>query len=101
MAEAVRHKGFSFVDILQICATYFDVHDVYDKYVYDLSGHDSRNPQEALQKILEWDYNNPAPIALGTFFERDVPTFESRFPRQPGAPGDRREKIRRLLGSYR
>jgi 2-oxoglutarate ferredoxin oxidoreductase subunit beta len=101
MMEAVRHRGFSFVDILQICATYFDVHDVYDRYVYELSGHDTRNSQQALQKILEWDYNTPAPIALGTFFEREIPTFGSRFPRQPAVPGDREEKVRRILEGYR
>ncbi|HMA05287.1 MAG TPA: thiamine pyrophosphate-dependent enzyme, partial [Methanomicrobiales archaeon] len=101
MAEAVRHKGFSFVDILQICATYFDVHDVYDKYVYELAGHDTKNPQQALQKILEWDYNIPAPIALGTLYEKDLPSFESRFARQPASPADRRGKIRALLDSFR
>jgi 2-oxoglutarate ferredoxin oxidoreductase subunit beta len=101
MAEAVRHRGFSFVDILQICATYFDVHDMYDRYVYELSGHDTRDPRKAMERILEWDYNNPGPIGLGTFFERDLPTFESRFPRQPAVPKDRKEKIGRLLESYR
>jgi len=101
MIEAVRHKGFSFVDILQICATYFDAHDVYDKYVYELSGHDTRDPQQALRKILEWDYNTPAPIGLGTFFEKDLPTFESRFPRQGPVPPDREEYIRKLLEGFR
>jgi 2-oxoglutarate ferredoxin oxidoreductase subunit beta len=101
MGEAVRHHGFSFVDILQICATYFDVHDVYDRYVYELRDHDARDPAQAMKRILEWDYNNPAPIALGTFFERDLPTFESRFPPEPAVPGDRREKIRKLLEDYR
>ena len=100
MADAVRHRGFSFVDILQICATYFDVHDVYDKYVYELKDHDTHDPAQAMKRILEWDYNNPAPIALGTFFERDIPTFESRFPRQPAVPVDRKEKIRSLLDSF-
>lgn len=101
MAEAIRHRGFSFVDILQICATYFDVHDVYDRYVYELSGHDIRDPRQAMEKILEWDYNNPAPIALGTLFEREIPSFESRFMRQPAVIGDRKEKIGRLLESFR
>ncbi|HVP25077.1 MAG TPA: thiamine pyrophosphate-dependent enzyme [Methanomicrobiales archaeon] len=101
MAEAIRHKGFSFVDILQICATYFDVHDVYDKYVYELAGHDTHDPAKVMQKITEWDYNNPAPIGLGTFFEKDLPTFESRFPVQPAVPGDRKEMIRKILDSSR
>jgi 2-oxoglutarate ferredoxin oxidoreductase subunit beta len=101
MAEAVRHRGFSFVDILQICATYFDVHDMYDKYVYELSGHDPRDPSQALRRILEWDYNNPAPIGLGTFFEKDLPTFGSRFSLQAAVPPDRKEKIRMLLDGLR
>jgi 2-oxoglutarate ferredoxin oxidoreductase subunit beta len=101
MAEAVRHRGFSFVDILQICATYFDVHDVYDKYVYELTGHDPRDPGQAFQRILEWDYNSPAPIGLGTFFERDLPDFGSRFPRQAPVPPGRREKVRKLIESFR
>jgi len=101
MAGAIRHRGFSFVDILQICATYFDVHDVYDRYVYELPGHDPRDPRQALERILEWDYNSPTPIGLGTFFEKDLPTFEGRFPRQATVPPDRREKIRRLLENSR
>jgi len=101
MAEAVSHRGFSFVDILQICATYFDAHDVYDKHVYELAGHDPRDPQQALRKILEWDYNTPAPIGLGTFFERELPTFGSRLPRLAPVPPDRRELIQRLLGTLR
>jgi 2-oxoglutarate ferredoxin oxidoreductase subunit beta len=101
MAEAVRHTGFSFVDILQICATYFDVHDVYDQYVYELTDHDAHDPGQAMKKIVEWDYNKPAPIALGTFFERDIPTFDGRFPVQPAVPEDRSEKIRKLLAGFR
>ncbi|HUK39362.1 MAG TPA: thiamine pyrophosphate-dependent enzyme [Methanomicrobiales archaeon] len=101
MAEAVRHHGFSFVDILQICATYFDVHDVYDRYVYELRDHDPHDAGQAMKRILEWDYNNPAPIGLGTFLEKDLPTFEGRFPRQPAVPADRTAKIRKMLEGFR
>jgi hypothetical protein len=54
-----------------------------------------------MQKITEWDYNNPAPIGLGTFFERDLPTFEGRFPRQTPVPGNRSGKIAQLLEGFR
>ena len=54
-----------------------------------------------MKRILEWDYNNPAPIALGTFLEKDLPTFEGRFPRQPPVPADRTGKIREMLGGFR
>ena len=63
--------------------------------------HDTHDAGKAMTRILEWDYNNPAPIGLGTFFERDIPTFDGRFPVQPAVPEDRTEKIRKLLEAYR
>jgi hypothetical protein len=54
-----------------------------------------------MKRILEWDYNNPAPIALGTFLEREIPTFDGRFPVQPAVPAERMGKIRTILESYR
>jgi len=77
--EAILHKGFSLVDVLQVCATYFNMYEYYDKRVYELKDHDSRDYYQALNKIREWDYNKDAPIALGTFYKKEIPTFEDRF----------------------
>jgi len=77
--EAILHKGFSLVDVLQVCVTYFNMYEYYDKRVYELKDHDSRDYYQALNKIREWDYDKDAPIALGTFYEKETPTFEDRF----------------------
>lgn len=77
--EAILHKGFSLVDVLQVCVTYFNMYEYYDKRAYELKDHDPQDYDQALHKIREWDYNKDAPIALGTFYKKDIPTFEDRF----------------------
>src|SRR3990167_9426025 len=41
--EAILHKGFSLVDVLQVCVTYYNMYEYYDKRVYELKDH---NPQD-------------------------------------------------------
>ncbi len=76
--EGVGHKGFAFIDVLQICATFFPAADYYTPRVYDLEGHDPASFEAACAKAREWDYNGDAPIALGTFFKRNSPVFEGK-----------------------
>jgi 2-oxoglutarate ferredoxin oxidoreductase subunit beta len=96
LAAAIAHRGFSFVDVLQICATFYDIHGYYDQRVYELAGHDTTSYDAALGKIREWDYSRDAPIALGTFYAREEPTFAQRLPRAPPVE-DRMQRIRRRL----
>ncbi len=77
--EAILHKGFSLVDVLQVCVTYFNMYEYYDKRVYELNDHNPEDYDQALNKIREWDYNRDASIALGTFYKKEIPTFEDRF----------------------
>lgn len=99
--EAILHKGFALVDILQVCVTYFNMYEYYDKRVYGLKGHDPQNYDAALKKIAEWDYNQDAPIALGAFYKKNASTFEERF-FSGGNPQaiDRDAKIKELLKTY-
>jgi hypothetical protein len=76
---AVRHKGFSFVDVLQICATYYNMTEYYNKLAYELKEHDAADFEAAFRKAREWDYNIDAPISLGVFYRKVLPTFEERF----------------------
>lgn len=95
--EAVMHKGFSLVDVLQVCVTYFNTYEYYDKRVYDLKEHNQQDYNQSLARIREWDYNNDSPIALGVFYKKEMPTFTERF---LGAPSDlvgRDEGIREIL----
>ncbi|HZD43528.1 MAG TPA: thiamine pyrophosphate-dependent enzyme [Methanomicrobiales archaeon] len=95
--EAILHKGFSFIDVLQICATYYDVHRCYDELVYPLQDHNPTDYGRALDKAREWDYDSKAPIPLGTFYTADLPTFEEHFIRKEEKKVDREEKIRKIL----
>lgn len=95
--EAIMHKGFSLVDVLQVCVTYFNMYEYYDKRVYDLKEMNVQDYNQALTKIREWDYNSDKPIALGVFYKKDIPTFEERFLKDRTQPQDRNLKIKELL----
>ena len=46
--EAILHKGFSLVDVLQVCVTFDNLYEFYDKRVYELQDHKPWERQEAL-----------------------------------------------------
>lgn len=77
--EAILHKGFSLVDVLQVCVTYYNMYEYYDKRVYELKDHNTGDYNQALGKIREWDYNKDAPIALGVLYKEDSPSFGEKF----------------------
>ncbi|MFA5147449.1 MAG: thiamine pyrophosphate-dependent enzyme [Candidatus Omnitrophota bacterium] len=95
--EAVMHKGFSLVDVLQVCVTYYNMYDYYDKHVYELKDHDASDFKRAMEKIREWDYNGEAPIALGAFYRRDAATFEDAYASIQGKGTDRAAKVRAAI----
>jgi 2-oxoglutarate/2-oxoacid ferredoxin oxidoreductase subunit beta len=76
--EALNHKGFALIDVLQVCFTFYNMYEYYDKKVYELKEHNTGDYSEALKKIREWDYHNDAPIALGVFYKKESVTFEDR-----------------------
>ncbi|MDD5593636.1 MAG: thiamine pyrophosphate-dependent enzyme, partial [Candidatus Margulisbacteria bacterium] len=93
--EAIAHKGFSLVDVLQVCVTFNNQYDYYNKHVYELKDHDPADREAALKKIREWDYNAEAPIALGTFFKQAQPTYDELFQKgQTVQTADRSEIIK-------
>jgi len=95
--DAILHKGFSLVDVLQVCVTYYNMYEYYDKHVYELSGHNPQDYNQALNKIKEWDYNQEAPIGLGLLYRKEAPTFEESFPKSEGRIIDRSPGIREIL----
>ncbi len=98
--EAIMHKGFSMVDVLQVCVTFFNMYDYYNKRVYELKDHNPQSYDDALKKIREWDYNSDVPIALGTFYKKEMPTFEDRFLKKEIRGIDRNIKIKELLNNF-
>lgn len=101
IAQALRHKGFAFIDVLQICATYFNMSELYDRQGYELSGHDPADFTSACRKAEEWDYNSDGPIAFGVFYQKERTSFEERFRTTTIPAGNRLEQIRVLLDQKR
>ena len=81
--EAILHRGFSFVDILQVCATYNDLTGYYDERVYSWPESDVGDRGAAHRKAMEWDYSADARIGLGVMYRRAAPTFEEAWPIPP------------------
>ncbi|MEW6170157.1 MAG: thiamine pyrophosphate-dependent enzyme [Candidatus Omnitrophota bacterium] len=94
--EAILHKGFSLVDILQVCVTYFNTYEYYEKRVYELKDYNPEDPSQALNKIKEWDYNQDCPIAIGTIYKKESPSFEESF-LKPDQNPDRNQAIKKIL----
>lgn len=94
--EAILHKGFSLVDVLQVCVTYYNMYEYYDKRAYEIKDHLPADYGAALQKIREWDYNHDAPIGLGVLYKKEAPTFEASF-QQPAEDFDRKAKVREYV----
>jgi 2-oxoglutarate/2-oxoacid ferredoxin oxidoreductase subunit beta len=77
--EAILHKGFSVVDVLQVCVTYLDLYKYYNDNVYPLSDHNPEDYLSALNKIREWNYSEDKKIALGVFYKKQLPCFEGKY----------------------
>jgi 2-oxoglutarate ferredoxin oxidoreductase subunit beta len=78
IAQAVQHKGYSLVDILQPCVTFNrkNTYDWYRERVYQLdeTGHDSSDRVAAFQKALEWGDQIP----VGVLYQTQLPTYEDQ-----------------------
>ena len=80
LKEALKHKGFCFIEILQPCLIFHP--DVgYKEKTYNLQdkGHDKLNFQEAMKRAEEFDYNSvhdKTKIPLGIFYQEKKPVFE-------------------------
>jgi 2-oxoglutarate ferredoxin oxidoreductase subunit beta len=97
--KGIDHRGFAFIDVLQICASFFPLADYYTPRVYDLAGHDSSDFESACKKAREWDYNSDAKIALGTFYEHIFPTFDERMAGTTVSAPERERAFESLLAS--
>ncbi|OGS19654.1 MAG: 2-oxoglutarate synthase [Elusimicrobia bacterium RIFOXYA2_FULL_40_6] len=98
--EGILHKGFALVDVLQVCVTFFNMYDYYNKKAYELVDHNTGRFDDAMKKLREWDYNMNVPIALGTFYKKEDTTFDENY-HQPDIDKNKRLlKIQELLKKY-
>lgn len=95
--EAILHKGFALVDVLQVCVTYYNMYEYYDKRAYELKDHNPEDFDAAMKKIREWDYNTDSPIALGLLYKKNAPTMEERSGGFEKEGLDRNSKIKKIM----
>jgi len=77
--EAVNHKGFALVDILQPCVSFNKINtfEWYRQRVYYLDkDYDPTDRVIAFQKSLEWGDQIP----IGVIYKTEKPTFEEQIP---------------------
>jgi 2-oxoglutarate ferredoxin oxidoreductase subunit beta len=98
--EAILHRGFSFVDVLQVCATFFNLYEYYNERVYTLEDHDPLDRVKAEEKMREWDYNSDGSIPLGIFYREEASTFGDNFTKYNSKISDLDGAIRKTLESY-
>jgi 2-oxoglutarate/2-oxoacid ferredoxin oxidoreductase subunit beta len=85
--QAISHKGFSFLDILQPCVSFNHVntYDWFKKRVYKLDtdkSYDPSNKLSAFEKAQEWDERIP----LGIIYRKQRPTYEDSIITLTGPP---------------
>jgi 2-oxoglutarate ferredoxin oxidoreductase subunit beta len=99
--QAIAHKGFSVVDVLQVCKTYFNLYDYYTENTYYLKDHNPADFDAALAKAREWDYNQKSPIGLGVFYKTEAPVFELRPSREKPFGSELDKTLNALLDTYK
>jgi 2-oxoglutarate ferredoxin oxidoreductase subunit beta len=77
--KAMAHKGFSFVEVLEPCVSFFNTMEVLSKNTYVMEEKDLDSRDLALNKIREWDYqSDDQKIPLGVFYKvNKKPFFEA------------------------
>ncbi len=77
IVRAVEHQGFSFIDILQPCVSFFNNYQFYNQKIYEAEEKNLESEKAALQKIEEWEYEDgeAAKIPLGLFYQVRKPVY--------------------------
>ena len=75
IVEALKHRGFAFIDVFQPCVTfnYLNTYDWYRQRVYKLEEehHDVTDHKKALEKAFEWGDRIP----IGIFYKKERPIY--------------------------
>ncbi len=77
--EAIRHRGFCLIDILQPCVTFnkINTYEWYRQRVYKLpADYNPSDRHEAFKKALEWGERIP----IGIIYKKERPLFEEQIP---------------------
>jgi 2-oxoglutarate ferredoxin oxidoreductase subunit beta len=80
IVEAIKHRGFAFIDVFQPCVTfnYLNTYEWFSQRVYKLeeNDHNITNRKKALEKALEWGDKIP----IGIFYKKERPIYRDSLP---------------------
>ncbi len=93
--EAILHVGFAHVDVLQVCATFYNISAWYNERVYETSEENASIFMNACRTAGQYDYNNDGQIPIGIFFRVQRPSLPE-VPRMVKKTG-REELIQSIL----
>ena len=84
IVEAIKHKGFSFIDVFQPCVSfnYLNTYDWFNQRIYKLEEeeHDITDHKKALEKAMEWGDRIP----IGIFYNKERPKYHDNLPHLKG-----------------
>jgi len=72
IVEAVKHDGFSLVDVLQPCVTFYDTYEMYNKLVEILD--EPAQTREEAMKFTDEEERLP----IGVFYKEKMPVFNEK-----------------------
>jgi len=99
--EAILHRGFSLVDVLQVCVSYHNLYESYNKWTYPLEGNDKSSFDQACTIARSWNYDrSDVPIPLGCFYRIDAPCFDQSFSSYRPGLKQREGKIGEILENF-
>ena len=79
LKEALKQKGFAFIEVLQPCIIFHPDAGYKEKtYFLEKTGHDKTNFSQAWKKAQEFDYNSVKKIPTGIFYQTSRPVFEDK-----------------------
>jgi len=80
LKEAITHRGFALVDVLQPCVAWnrVNTYDFFRERVYKLeeAGHDPTDLRQAYDRAVEWEDRIP----IGVFYRVERPAYRENFP---------------------
>lgn len=80
LEQAIKHKGFSFVEVIQPCLQFnTDVNEIGELVYVTENNKDDMN--KAMQLADEWDYNSKkGKIPIGIIYQIEKPTLDDKWP---------------------
>ena len=78
IAQGVKHKGFSLIEVLQPCVAWSNTYETYNERVYEFENQDVSSKENAAKRIKEWDYRNGDKIPIGIFYKSEESTLDEQ-----------------------